>query len=485
MTAQELKAAILDLAIRGKLVPQDPNDEPAEKLLARIAAERSRVPRDRKSATRGHAGRATLPPISDEEKPFDLPKGWEWCRLGEICDVQLGKMLDRAKNVGTQCEYLANFNVQWGGFILNKLNRTAFSTDELDKFSVRDGDVLMCEGGVPGRCAIWRNGKTEIKFQKAIHRLRSGLLLPELIQWYFVYVVGTAWFNDKLKGASIKHLPREVLVFLPIPLPPLAEQKRIVTKIEQLMPWVERYGQAEEKRIELDTALPGQLKQSILQEAIQGKLVPQDPDDESADKLLERIFEVGSSVRRGRTGRATLPQISEEEEPFGLPKGWCWCRLGSLVNYGECKNAEVKDIPSDAWVLDLEEIEKGTGRLLMKSRAKDKCIKSTKHVFTAGMVLYSKLRTYLNKVLVADEDGFCTSEIIPLRFPNEIYPEYARMVLMSPMFLGYAKSRGYGQKMPRFGSNDAKVAPFPLPPLAEQKRIVAKFDDLLSKIHFE
>ena len=159
--------------------------------------------------------------------------------------------------------------------------------------------------------------------------------------------------------------------------------------------------------------------------------------------------------------------------------------MGSLVNYGECKNAEVKDIPSDAWVLDLEEIEKGTGRLLMKSRAKDKCIKSTKHVFTAGMVLYSKLRTYLNKVLVADEDGFCTSEIIPLRFPNEIYPEYARMVLMSPMFWGYAKSRGYGQKMPRFGSNDAKVAPFPLPPLAEQKRIVAKFDDLLSKIHFE
>lgn len=288
-----------------------------------------------------------------------------------------------------------------------------------------------------------------------------------------------------IKGIGVKHLHLNVLSRQVIPLTPLAEQKRTVTKIEQLMPLVERYGQAEEKRIELDTALPGQLKQSILQEAIQGKLVPQDPDDESADKLLERIFEVGSSVRRGRTGRATLPQISEEEEPFGLPKGWCWCRLGSLVNYGECKNAEVKDIPSDAWVLDLEEIEKGTGRLLMKSRAKDKCIKSTKHVFTAGMVLYSKLRTYLNKVLVADEDGFCTSEIIPLRFPNEIYPEYARMVLMSPMFLGYAKSRGYGQKMPRFGSNDAKVAPFPLPPLAEQKRIVAKFDDLLSKIHFE
>ena len=149
-----------------------------------------------------------------------------------------------------------------------------------------------------------------------------------------------------------------------------------------------------------------------------------------------------------------------------------------MSNYGQCSSVEAADIDSGTWSLDLEDVEKETGRLIERKTAADKKSKSSKHVFTKGSLLYSKLRTYLNKVLVADMDGVCTSEIVPIELNGGVNAEYVRLVLMSPYFLEYTASKGYGIKMPRVGTDDMKQSLIPLPPLSEQKRIVKRVEDL-------
>ena len=156
--------------------------------------------------------------------------------------------------------------------------------------------------------------------------------------------------------------------------------------------------------------------------------------------------------------------------------------MGTVCDYGKCETVDASTVKDSTWSLDLEDIEKGTGRLLVRVRAGERSAAGARHSFRAGELLYSKLRTYLNKVLVADEDGVCSSEILPLDFKGQVLPEYARCVLMSPMFLDYAARCGYGVKMPRLGTADGRNGPFPLPPLAEQRRIVAKVDEMFATI---
>ena len=177
----------------------------------------------------------------------------------------------------------------------------------------------------------------------------------------------------------------------------------------------------------------------------------------------------------------TLPPIMPEDEPFELPKDWIWCRFGELCAYGQCEAVSFSGLPKNTWALDLEEIEKDTGRLIERKLVKDKQATSGKHLFKKGMLLYSKLRTYLNKVLIADQDGVCTSEIIPIDFHGFVDAAYARIVLMSPYFLSYTASKDYGVKMPRVSTDDMRMAAFPLPPLAEQKRIVERVDAILAE----
>ena len=171
-----------------------------------------------------------------------------------------------------------------------------------------------------------------------------------------------------------------------------------------------------------------------------------------------------------------------DEIPFEIPDSWEWVRLGNICNFGECINAEPGVIPDEAWVLDLEDIEKDTGRLIqIKTKKETKCT-STKHAFDAGQILYSKLRPYLNKVVIAPNSGFCTSEILPLRFYGDLFIPYVQRFLMSPGFVEYTIQCSYGVKMPRLGTEDGKAAFVPVPPLAEQKRIVAKIEELLPHI---
>lgn len=160
------------------------------------------------------------------------------------------------------------------------------------------------------------------------------------------------------------------------------------------------------------------------------------------------------------------------------------CCLGELCDYGNCTNIDTADIADSAWILDLEDIEKNSGIVLQKVRQGERNAGSTKHRFHKGQVLYSKLRPYLNKVVLADEDGYCTSEILPLEFEWNILPQYARYFLMSPTFLRYANKCSYGVKMPRLGTADGKKAIILVPPLEEQKRIVIAIEQTFSQLAF-
>lgn len=237
-------------------------------------------------------------------------------------------------------------------------------------------------------------------------------------------------------------------------------------------------------------------KSKILDLAIRGKLVPQDPNDEPASVLLERIrSEKEELIKQGKIKRDKKESVifkgddnsyylrtggveeSLENWRFDdLPETWKICCLGELCDYGDCINVNTEDIAEDAWILDLEDIEKDTGMVLKKVTKAQRNSVSTKHKFHSGQVLYSKLRPYLNKVVLSDADGYCTSEILPLEFKNCVLPEYARYYLMSGTFITYANHCSYGVKMPRLGTTDGKKAIFSLPPLSEQKCIVETID---------
>ena len=171
-----------------------------------------------------------------------------------------------------------------------------------------------------------------------------------------------------------------------------------------------------------------------------------------------------------------------ESVPFEIPKGWVWCTLEEISNYGDCNNISVTDIADDEWVLELEDLEKDTASIIQILSKAERNIKGVRHKFNKGDVLYSKLRTYLNKVLVAPQAGYCTTEIIPFNSYCNISTYYLCHVLRTTYFLDYTQQCGYGVKMPRLSTNDAHKGMIPLPPLCEQQRIVEEIEHWFSLI---
>jgi type I restriction enzyme S subunit len=225
-----LEQTILQLAVRGLLVPQDPQDEPASELLKKIRTEKDKL------ITEGKIKRdKPLPPIAEDEPPFLLPDGWEWVRLDDIADNRLGKMLDKAKNTGKRYPYLRNTNVQWRQIDLDDIKEISLEASELEEFRLLPGDLLVCEGGYPGRCAIWNEPDREMYFQKALHRVRPrGGIAVELIAITLETDSKSGNLEHHFTGATIKHFVGQALGRYLIPLPPLAEQSRIVTRVAQL-----------------------------------------------------------------------------------------------------------------------------------------------------------------------------------------------------------------------------------------------------------
>ena len=245
-----------------------------------------------------------------------------------------------------------------------------------------------------------------------------------------------------------------------------------------------------------------QLKNSILQLAVQGKLVPQDPNDEPASVLLERITKERErlikekKIKKPKTTSRIFrrdghyyesinggePACIDELIPFDIPESWEWTRLFTYCQYGEATGIKGSECPPECWVLDLEDIEANTGKILKIVAAKDRKSTSGKYLFSKNMVLYSKLRPYLNKVVVATNDGCCTTEIIPISLFAKSSPHFLQLLLMSPMFVDTINAESYGVKMPRADTAQVKSFLLPIPPKNEQQRIVEQFDKLLPYI---
>ena len=528
---EQFKRRILDLAIRGKLVPQDPNDESASVLLERIREERAelvktgKIKKDKqpsrivigsdgaayekfgdgvllaaKNAKDARTGRVVHPHVAESgraalvaavEVPFNLPDGWAWARLDTLCQSIADGDHQAPPQTQTGIPFLVISNVSDGE--LNFTN-TRFVGDDyyeslLPARIPSQGNILVTVTGSYG-IVVRVDTDKPFCFQRHMALIKCCGECTDYLFNALQCVVIKRYFDTIATGTAQKTIALNHLRKTLIPLPPLAEQKRIVTRIEELFAVAGALGTAAEG---LGNAAR-RLDRKILDLAIRGKLVPQNPDDEPASELLKRMsssshkspYGNGKAAQARRAQRndslsaASTPLRDDPPPPFAIPNSWEWVRLGEISNYGQCKSIEAQAVSEDTWSLDLEDIEKDTGRLLARRTAAERKSFSSKHVFGKGMVLYSKLRTYLNKVLVADMDGICTSEIVPILTYDGLVPEYLRLVLISSYFLQYTASRGYGVKMPRVGTGDMRSALIPLPPLTEQKRIVGKVEALKS-----
>lgn len=517
MKAEQLRKSILQLAIQGKLVPQDPADEPASVLLERIRAEKQRLIKEGKiKKDKGdsvifkgddncyYEKTSKNEPVSIDEEAsiFDLPDNWILCRLSTVADIFTGNSINETEKqkkymgLDSGYNYIGTKDVGFDHSI-NYTNGVKIPYNQGNFRIAHINTPLLCiEGGSAGR----KIGvlTEDVCFGNKLCAFEPIDINPKYLYYYLQNPIFTQIFKEKTTGI-IGGVSVNTLKNLLFAMPPLAEQERIVAEIEKFEPLIAEYDKLEQQATKLDGEIYDKLKKSILQYAIQGKLVPQDSNDEPAFVLLERIRAekksqlgkkyVESYIYKGddncyyeKVGSET--KNITDEIPFDIPDSWTWCRLEQIIDFSKNISTSASEIPDSAWVLDLEDIEKDSGRILTKKRMIDIKSKSDKHKFFKGNVLYSKLRPYLNKVVVANENGYCTSEILVFDF-TPIYNIYAQIFLMSPYFVDYAMAGAYGVKMPRIGSERGNNALMPLPPLAEQKLIVERINAIFSKLKDE
>ena len=364
MTAQQLKNSILQMAVQGKLVPQDPNDEPASVLLDRIRKEKEQLIKDgkiKKNKKESYIFRGAdnlhyeqigkEVKCIEDELPFEIPDSWEWIHINDVSNSYLGKTLNKVKDVGKSVPYLCSINIQNNIIILDKIKTALFSDEEIDKYKLEKNDLLICEGGDVGRAAIWES-EEDMYFQNALHRVR---FINKISPYFFLYALNY-YKNIRViekvsKGVTIKHFVQGSLFSLYFPLPPIVEQKRIINKIKELEPLIDKYKQTEEHLYTLNSNIKEKLKKSILQFAIEGKLVPQDSNDEPASVLLDRIRkEKQNLIAEGKIKKDKNESIIyrrdnsyyeklgkneiciDELIPFDIPHNWTWTRLSSIAN---------------------------------------------------------------------------------------------------------------------------------------------------------
>lgn len=224
------------------------------------------------------------------------------------------------------------------------------------------------------------------------------------------------------------------------------------------------------------------LRNLILELAIQGKLVKVDNSEVNPQTILDQILEAKKELIKQKKlkRQKSLPPLSEEETLFQAPKGWIWTRLGEVTNYGVADKAEPNSVDDDCWVLELEDVEKSTSRLIKRVRFSERNFKSSKNKFLSGDVIYGKLRPYLDKVVVADESGVCTTEMIPFRAYANLDSRFLRLIMKTPYFIEYANNSTHGMNLPRMGTDKARLAPILIAPIEEQKLIVNKVDELMA-----
>lgn len=518
MTGKQLKNSILQWAIQGKLVPQDPNDEPASVLLERIRAEKARLVKEGKIKKdknesiifRGEDnsyyekfadGKVVC---IDEEIPFEISSTWEWTRIGYLFAHNNGKQLNKGNSVGTLMEYITTSNLYWDGFRLDNLKRMPFEGSEIERCQAIKGDLLVCEGGDVGRSCIW-TFDYPIMLQNHIHKLRAYL---PLCTKYFYYIFFLYNINGLIggKGIGIQGFSAKALHDTIIPLPPLKEQERIVLQLNAVLPDVEKYERLHLQYESLNNTIGLSLKKSILQDAIQGKLIAQDASDEPASELLQRIKEeklrlvkegklkkkdvVDSVIFKGddnkyfeKKGKGLV--CIDEEIPFEIPERWCWVRLSDIVLVNPKNDAPDSTI---AAFIPMERIDATYLTSFSYVERKWGNIKSGFTHFANGDVAFAKITPcFQNRKSMILKDlpngiGAGTTELKVLRpYTNTLSTEYLLFFLESPYFVEEATFKGTANQQ-RIISGYMENKLFPLPPLEEQKRISEKVKDVYKRI---
>ena len=485
MTTEQLRNSILQEAISGRLVPQDPNDEPASALLARIREEKERLLKKKKISKNDY----NVLPIAENDIDFEIPATWEWVRLGEIFKHSTGKALNEANRKGSLHDYITTSNVYWGFFKLDKLRQMYYTEDEKEKCMATKGDLLVLEGGDVGRAAIW-DKDYDIYLQNHIHKLRAYLPVCTKFYYYCLYYLHDTQ-SVSGKGIGIQGLSSKALHNILFPLPPLAEQQRIVAKLEELLPIVEQYGKAQTELDELNAALPSRLRQSVLQEAIQGKLVPQDPNDEPASSMLEKVSISRDALVKEKKVKgkdiASAP-ITEEEKPFDLPNRWEFVRLNYVAMIARGGSPRpIKDYLTESpnglnWI-KIGDTEKG-GKYInqTKERIKPEGLKKSRLIHKGDFLLTNSMsfgRPYISNIEGCIHDGWL---VISPAFGEVFDKNFLYYVLSSPYARDQFLGKVSGAVVQNLNSDKVAESIFPLPPLAEQQRIVAKIEELFAEI---
>ncbi|MBQ8112831.1 MAG: restriction endonuclease subunit S [Kiritimatiellae bacterium] len=477
MTPQELKNSILQLAIQGKLVDQRPEEGTAAELLDKIlATKNAKSAKKNLTRSRGARGEKETSALSasprekilDDEKPFDIPESWEWCLVGDVFNHNTGKAMNSSAKAtpksGTVRKFITTSNVYWNSFDLTSLKEMFFSDDELERCSAKKNAILMCEGGAYyGRAAIWKNDY-DICFQNHIHRLRPYVPICE----EFFYYVFFFYRNNgmmKPKGTAMPGLSSIALHNLPIPLPPLAEQKRIVVKIEELLPLIDRYEKAWSRLEDFNKRFPVDMQKSLLQMAIQGKLVEQRPEEGTGEELYRQIqAEKQRLIKSGKIKKEKLlPEITEDEIPFEIPESWKWVRLGELCSIATGRRDANFGSPD--------------GKYNFFTCAKNP-IKCHSFSFTGESLLLAGNGDIGNITYFWGQFEAYQRTYVLQPYLEGSYLIYLYYHLQSN-WVQYNTGMVYGTAIPYIRLGNVQNYLVALPPLAEQKRIVAKLEELL------
>ena len=463
MTPQELKNSILQLAIQGKLVEQRPEEGTAEELFAQIQAEKRRLVKEGKIKKE-----KPLPEITEEEKPFEIPESWMWERIGEIFGLQAGKNITSAniyEEKSEQHPYQCFGGNGIRGFVATYNREGHFAL--IGRQGALCGNINLASG----------------KFYATEHAVVVNHYSMTDVWW-------SAWFlqalnlNQYATATAQPGLAVANIVKVLIPLPPLAEQKRIVAKIEELLPLVDRYEQAWSKMEQFNSRFPEDMKKSLLQQAIQGKLVEQRPEEGTAEELFAQIqAEKRRLIKAGKIKKEKpLPEITEEEKPFDIPESWMWVRWGDLsqsIQYGYNAPAQESGRIKMVRISDIQ-----GGKVLWDSvpycEIKEDDIST--YLLGANDILFARTGGTVGKsylVREVPEEAIYAGYLIRTRYSSLLCPEYLKYYMESQLYWGQLRNGTIATAQPNCNGKTLSKMVLPLPPLAEQKRIVEKLEQLL------
>lgn len=436
--ANDIRDSVLQAAIEGRLTEHLDSDSSTEELVQAVHS-------DKQELIKRKAARADkdFPAISDDEIPFEIPSNWRWIRIGEIGIYKKGpfgssltKSMFIPKSDTAIKVYEQKNAIQKDASLGNYYIKKSYYEEKMKGFTLEPGDIIVSCAGTIGETYVLPDDMEFGIMNQALMRMNISEHIN--IEYFLIYFDHVLKINaqQSSQGTAIKNIPAfEVFKKMLIPLPPIEEQQRIVDRVNVLTEKLDEFSEIEQQLITLKANFPADMRGAILQAAMQGKLTEQLEGDSPIDYLMANIEKQRDELIKSKRYKknAKLKSLEDADIPFDIPETWRWCRLGYCSTYGQTKEkASAQDLKSQLWSLDLEDIEKGSGRVLEKKKACDRQIAGDKVKFTEGNILYSKLRPYLLKILIADEDGICTPELIPFDMIGNINPKYILCVLRSP-----------------------------------------------------